>query len=413
MKKLILCFVLAISIAFGCVAMPKTTFATQSDNYNDYSTYVWLEKFVGENPSRTTGTLGEKASADWLYAQLSDMGYNVKKQSFNVELAGSVSGVTENISSSSNIIATKNINPNLKTVIVGAHYDNASNLYDGGFVSGGNGAMDNGSGVAVVLDLAQKMSQNNIALPFNVEFVFFGAEELGMVGSNYYVSQLSQQQKDNILLMINVDVVASGDNLYVWGEDKNTPQANYFADQSQGKIVKTPANTKVMGISSGYRPYYSVCQMSDHMEFLSQGIPVAAFFSGNFKSGTFYFVENKGQSDISHTQNDTLNYLKNNFGIKFAQNMQAVSDVIYSGVVTNANAFSTEVENARDYIISDFWLSLDNALLVLIVLMVCAGVFAYSYYKKLQKRAVLGSAETKTNTVFEKPDEDDIFTFRS
>ena len=413
MKKLFLCFVLAISIAVGCVAMPKTTFATQSDNFGDYSTFVWLEQFVGQNPSRTTGTQGEKDSANWLYSQLSNMGYNVSQQSFGVDLGGAVSGVMQQSATSSNIIATKKVNPNAKTLVVGAHYDNASNLYSNGFVSGGDGAMDNGSGVAVVLDLAQKISQNNVNLPFNVEFVFFGAEELGMLGSNYYVSQLSQQQKDNILLMINVDVVASGDNLYVWGEDKKTPQANYFANQSNGLIKNTPADTKAMGVNSGYRPYYSVCQMSDHMEFLSQGIPVASFFSGNFNTGTFYFAENKGKDDISHTQNDTINYLKNNFGIKFAQNMQTVSDVIYNGAILNANSFVAEVENARDYIIDDFWLSLQNSLIVLFVLMACAGVFAYSYYKKLQKRAIIGSAEVKTTTVFEKPDEEDIFTFRS
>ena len=328
MKKLVLCFALAISLVFGCLMLPNSVSATQSDNFDDYSTFVWLDSFVGENPSRTTGTLGEKESANWIAQELSKMGYQVEKQSFNVDLDGMVAGVVEQTATSSNVIASKGKNPNAKTLVIGAHYDNATQLYNGGFASGGNGAMDNGSGVAVVLDLAQKISQNSGDLPFNVEFVFFGAEELGMLGSNYYVSQLSQQQKDDILLMINVDVVASGDNLYVWGEDKNTPQANYFVTQSQGQINKTPANTKVIGVHSGYRPYYSVCQMSDHMEFLSQGIPVASFFSGNFKSGTFCFVENKGKTDVSHTQNDTINYLKNNFGIKFAQNMQTVSDVI-------------------------------------------------------------------------------------
>ena len=93
--------------------------------------------------------------------------------------------------------------------------------------------------------------------------------------------------------------------------------------------------------------------------------------------------------------------------------MQTVSDVIYGGVITNANTFATEVKDARDYIIDDFWLDLNNALVVLLVLMAVVGVFAYSYYKKLQKRAILGSAEVKTTTVFEKPDDDDIFTFRS
>ena len=408
MKKFVLCFMLIITLIFGCFDT-KIVNATQND-YSNYSTFNWLEKFVTENPARTTGTQGGQQSAEWIVGQMQDMGFSVVKQEFEAQVSG-VAGVSQKTAKTCNIIATKGSNPTLKKVVVGAHYDNATDLYNGSLVSGGEGAMDNGSGVAVVLDLAQKFVDNS--LPFNVEFVFFGAEELGMVGSNYYVSQLSQKQKDQILLMINVDVVASGDNLYVWGEDKKTPQANYFADVSQGKIVKTPANTKVIGVNSGYRPYYSVCQMSDHMEFLSQGIPVAAFFSGNFNSGTFSFVENKGKTDVSHTKNDTINYLKSNFGIKFAQNMQTVSDTIYHGVFANADDFATQVENARDYIVDDFWLSLGNASLILLVLIVCAGLFAYSYYKKLQKRAIVGTAQAKTTTVFEKPDEDDIFTFRS
>ncbi|MBQ9716139.1 MAG: Zn-dependent exopeptidase M28 [Clostridia bacterium] len=411
MKKSLLCFILAFAFAFGCLFVPQSVSATQTDDFSQYSTYNWLEKFVTANPSRTTGTAGEQQTANWLADEISAMGFDLSKQTFAVPVSG-VAGASGN-ADTCNVIAKKVYDQQAKTVVIGAHYDNATNLYNGAVVSGGEGAMDNGSGVAVVLAVMQKIYQQNPVLPFNLEFVFFGAEELGMLGSNHYVSKLSQQQKDNILLMINADVVASGDKLYVWGEDKNNPQSDYFADISGGKIVKTPANTKVMGINSGYRPYYSVCQMSDHMEFLSAGIPVAAFFSGNFDADSFSFVENAGKNDVSHTPNDTINYLKQNFGTGFAVNMQTVADVIYDGVIQNADEFATAVADARNYIVDDFWLSLGNASLIALVFMACAGIFAYNYYKKLQKRAILGTAEVKTNSVFEKPDEDDIFTFRS
>lgn len=410
MKKLVLCFILALTFVFGAVC-PQTATAAESINYNDYATYNWLEKFVTANPSRTTGTQGEATAAVWLEQQLQQMGYTTETQTFEAPV-GSVAGVSNSVANSKNVIAKPGYDNGKQTVIIGAHYDNASDLFNGGLVSGGEGAMDNGSGVAVVLSVAEKLSKQRAVLPFNVEFVFFGAEEMGMIGSNYYVSKLSQQQRDNILLMINADVVASGDNLYVWGEDKKTPQANYFVEMSGGKINKTPANTKAIGVHSGYRPYYSVCQMSDHMEFLYAGIPVAAFFSGNFSSG-FSFVENKGKEDISHTKNDTINYMKNNFGISFVNNMETVSNAIYNGVIQNADSFVAEVKDARKYIINDFWLDMSNALLILLVLMAGVGIFAYNYYKKLQKRAILGNADVKTSTVFEKPDDDDIFTFRS
>ena len=409
MKKFVLCFILSF-VLFASAFCPQTASANQSANYNDFATYNWLEKFLTENPSRTTGTSGEATAGIWLDNELKKMGFATESQIFDVNVS-TVAGAEQKTAKSKNIIAKYGNHSGKQTVIIGAHYDNATNLFSGGFVSGGEGAMDNGSGVAVVLAVAQKVAIKQPDLPFNVEFVFFGAEELGMVGSNHYVSKLSAQQKDNVLLMINADVVASGDNLYVWGEDIKNPQANYFAQISNGKIKKTPADTKVVGIGSGYRPYYSVCQMSDHIEFLSAGIPVAMFFSGNF-SGTS-FAENKGKQDISHTKNDTLNYLKNNFGIDFVNNMECVADVIYKGVVQNADEFVLSVKNARNYIISDFWLGTGNALIILIVLMAGAGLFAYNYYKKLQKRAILGDAHIKTGTVFTKPDDDDIFTFRS
>jgi len=415
MKKFLLCFMLSISVLFASLCS-NVAYAVQETDYSSYQTYVWLERFLNENdPVRTTGTEGEAMAADWLENEMQSMGYEVSVQEFDASLEG-VSGVKEEFAKSKNIIAQKKSASNTQdTVVICAHYDNAAKMFNSvSMESGGEGALDNGSGVAVVLTVAQRLSAFEGDLPYNVTFVFFGAEEVGsgMMGSEYYVSNLTQQQKDSILLVINVDTIASGDNLYVWGEDIATPQADYFADISDGKIICPSVASVSMGFSVGYRPYYNICHMSDHMSFLTEKIPVAFFFSGNLSDG-FSYVENAGKVDIQHTKNDTLEYLKQKHGIEFVNNMECVANAIYNGVVEDAEGFATAVENARDFIVSDFWLDMSNAYLIFVVLLGAFAVFAYNYHKKLKKRAVLGTAEVKNTTVFERPDEEDIFTFRS
>ena len=65
-------------------------------------------------------------------------------------------------------------------VIVGAHYD---------AVTAGHGADDNASGVGVMLEVARRLSHYKI--DYDVVFVAFGAEEVGLRGSDYFVSQMS------------------------------------------------------------------------------------------------------------------------------------------------------------------------------------------------------------------------------
>ncbi|MCR4397496.1 MAG: M20/M25/M40 family metallo-hydrolase, partial [Firmicutes bacterium] len=87
-----------------------------------------------------------------------------------------------------------------KVVLVGAHLDS---------VSVGTGANDNASGVAIVLEAARILSRYDLAS--EVRFLVFGAEEIGLVGSNYYVNSLSPEELSRIIGMINMDMVGVGD----------------------------------------------------------------------------------------------------------------------------------------------------------------------------------------------------------
>ncbi len=86
-----------------------------------------------------------------------------------------------------------------ETLVIGAHYDTTPNS---------PGANDNGSGVAAALVVAEELSDDE--LPFDLRFVLFGSEEIGLNGSFAHVGGLAEGESENILVMINLDVVGTG-----------------------------------------------------------------------------------------------------------------------------------------------------------------------------------------------------------
>jgi hypothetical protein len=83
-----------------------------------------------------------------------------------------------------------------KDIIIGAHWDSYN----------GPGADDNASGVSVVLELARYFNNHKNELPFNIKFVFFGAEEFGLLGSKAY-TQKHITDTSSTIYYLNVDCV--------------------------------------------------------------------------------------------------------------------------------------------------------------------------------------------------------------
>ena len=126
--------------------------------------------------------------ANWLWADLEDMlwmmyGGEVDIREYSQNVVLTVPGQSE------------------QTIIVGAHYDTV--LYPG--------ASDNASGTALLLESAYRMlGQDHY---HTIVYVFFGAEEIGLLGAYYYYESLTERQRDNIALMINADVLLEGEYL--------------------------------------------------------------------------------------------------------------------------------------------------------------------------------------------------------
>lgn len=99
-----------------------------------------------------------------------------------------------------------------KVVVFGGHLDS---------VPEGPGITDNGTGTATILEIARRLkSVVNISktggngLRNKVRFAFWAAEEVGLVGSEHYVSTLSAQERADITLYINADMIASSNFVY-------------------------------------------------------------------------------------------------------------------------------------------------------------------------------------------------------
>ena len=101
---------------------------------------------------------------------------------------------------SRNIIAEKvGTDSSAGVVVVGAHYDTLRSA---------QGASDNGTGVASLLVMAEEIS--GLQLAHTVWFIFFGAEEWGLHGSDFYVEEYSAYEEGAIIAMINLTSLGSG-----------------------------------------------------------------------------------------------------------------------------------------------------------------------------------------------------------
>ena len=215
---------------------------------------------------RDGATRGDTLASDFIFGQMKKLGLEPSKQQFNVKkgdintfnVYGSVPGRSG------------------KYVVVGAHYDH---LGMGGAGSGSrrmdtlaihNGADDNASGVATVLEVAKMVSSGHFMFRRSVIFAFFGSNELGMAGSWYFLNR-SFGEVENIVAMINLDMVGrSGrDNsmqVFVAGLNR---EMTAIANKLSGRALSiAPEQT--------YTDYFP----SDHRNFYEKGMPSVMFTSG-------------------------------------------------------------------------------------------------------------------------------------
>ncbi len=397
--------VLWIGVLLCSVCLPVSASTEQSPpaEYDAYETYTQLEAFVTANPLRQAGSAGAASAKEWLKNRMISFGYAAEDFSEDSFFGYSENGGTLTYT---NLTVKHRYDATKRTVVIGAHYDNASE-------TGSTGALDNASGIAVLLSIAKTTVEKTY--DFNVVFAFFDAEEAGLLGSERFVSALSQQEKDRILLYINLDTIACGEYLYVYGEDRPTSFERFFAQASHGLstgvVKESPSNKRVTYSYYGLdgNLFYHVGQASDNSSFKKAGIPAVTFFSGNWESSLAGYVESSVAESVMHTPKDTIDTLKALYGIGFVYKTETVCNTVLTAL--QSEEFLTVAENARDEMIPDFWRNTLWRAGISLGLVAVVAAFAWLYYRKLKKDSYFGSADLPRRGWMKQPDAEDIFEF--
>ncbi|MEO6540988.1 MAG: M28 family peptidase, partial [Ferruginibacter sp.] len=162
----------------------------------------------------------------------------------------------------------------VNTIILGAHYDHLgygedhNSLFTGSIPQIHNGADDNASGTAALIELGKQLKRSKLK-GYNYLFIAFSGEELGLYGSKYYTEHPTiDLAKTNY--MINMDMVGRLND-----STHGVTIGGYGTSPSCGQNLATKEKyLKINFDSSGTGP-------SDHTSFYRKDIPVLFFFTGS------------------------------------------------------------------------------------------------------------------------------------
>lgn len=327
MKKIFL--LIAVFVMVACKTEPKKV----ENNMKEDVAYLADDKLEG----RQTGTEGEKMAADYIVKRFKEIGLTEKGtsgflQPFSFKPKTDPHKEVEFTMNSDSTITGNNVigfldNGAATTVVIGAHYDHLGyggegSLYRGEEKAVHNGADDNASGVAIVLDLANKLKVKNeqaqIKDKNNYLFLAFSGEEMGLLGSNYFTKNPTIESS-SMNYMINMDMVGrlkADSTLAVYGIG-TSPIFKQTLKTHNDKF-------KLIENESGVGP-------SDYTSFYLIDVPALHFFTGQHED------YHKPQDDA-----DKLNY----------KGMELISEYIFD-IISDLNdngelAFTTTKNESEE-----------------------------------------------------------------
>lgn len=204
--------------------------------------------------------------------RLTPLGTNGYFQEFTAKVKRVV--VPDSIRTARNVIGFLD-NHAEKTIVIGAHYDHlgegkqGSSLAENSYGIIHNGADDNASGVAGLLELARYYSSNKAQEPVNFLFIAFGAEELGLVGSRHFVSHPTLPL-ESIHWMLNMDMIGR------FNPENGVSIIGYGTSPQFEEIYAKIENSPFIKHYTGYEGRGG----SDQTSFYEKEIPVLFFHTG-------------------------------------------------------------------------------------------------------------------------------------
>ena len=171
-----------------------------------------------------------------------------------------------------NVIAETDGGNDNRVVVVGAHLDG---------VRHGPGINDNGSGSAAILEMALKYKTLSLLPQNKVRFIWFAAEEFGLLGSEFYVNSLSSEERQKILAMLNFDMIGSSNYArFVYDGDNSSRTETFAVSGPLGSGYIEKVFLDYFG-AIGFQSHPTAFNgRSDYGPFIEVGIPAGGLFSG-------------------------------------------------------------------------------------------------------------------------------------
>lgn len=299
---LITSLVLIVISWLGYSKVKGTPLSGQSLGFSASKASGYVNYLVQKIGPRPAGSKSELKAAQYISYVLEQNGWKVRQQPFSKVVVREASVIQKEqqveLINSQNIIAELPGN-RPDTIVVGAHYDSA-NL-------SAPGAVDNASGVGVLLELARVLSHKSHEETY--QLVFFGAEEYGLVGSQFYTSQADLSA---VRWMLNIDMVGAPLEIDVAGKKSAPPEL----------IKQVTAIAKNQNIPFHLSRDFIIMTRessqggaSDFSSFLDKGIPALGLGISGRPAGYFHRPEDRldrvSLQDLQNIGDYSLSLLKN------------------------------------------------------------------------------------------------------
>lgn len=190
-----------------------------------------------------------------------------------------------------------------RAVVIGAHMDS---------VVAGPGINDNGSGVAMILEMALQIARDDVVPDNQLRFMFWGGEELGLLGSLDYVLGLSEEEHGRILANLNFDMIAS----------PNPTRMVYDGSGSLGGGAGPNGSAHIEQLFSDWFDAQGMAYTetpfdgrSDYGPFIWTGIPAGGLFTGaeqpksTHEADTFGGISGEAYDPCYHQACDSIDNL--------------------------------------------------------------------------------------------------------
>jgi aminopeptidase S len=228
-----------------------------------------LQRIADENGGhRGSPGPGYAASVDYVVGVLRSTGFEVSTPTFLLEPDDDDGHGHDEAAVIRNVVAQTRTGNTDQVVLVGAHLDS---------VREGPGINDNASGVAALLEIAERLGSSP-EVGKAVRFGFWGAEEVNLGGSQAYVDSLFGRERESVAAYVNVDMVAS-------------PNSGYFVQGGAGDDEEEtgPPGSAIIGQvlveelqAAGIQPeLVEFDDSSDYAAFVGAGVPSGGVFTGD------------------------------------------------------------------------------------------------------------------------------------